>query len=183
MFSRFFRRERQSARIAAALYGAIVAQARIPAFYARLGVADTVDGRFEMVVAHLAIVLRALRTTGAEGKVLAQAVFDRFCTEMDRSLREMGVGDLSVPKKMRSMAEAYYGRAAAYDSALDSGDREALAGAVRRNLLRGGEGGAAEIATYLSEAARCLRSAPSADLQAGRLVWPDGLRAKLESAA
>src|SRR5262245_14569110 len=118
MFSRFFRRDRQSGRIASILYGAIVAQARNPAFYAQLGVPDSLDGRFEMVVAHLALLWRRLRDIDPEAKALGQELFDLFCTEMDRSFREMGVGDLAVPKRMRRMAEAYYGSAAAYENAL-----------------------------------------------------------------
>src|SRR5215208_2944217 len=152
MLSRFLRHDRRSGRIAPALYGAIVAQARVPDFYARLGVPDSVDGRFEMVVLHLALVLRSLRDADEGTRALGQEVFDIFCVEMDRSLREMGVGDLSVPKRMKRMGEAYYGRAAAYDAALDKGDRAALAAAVRRNLLRGAEGAADEIAAYLAEA-------------------------------
>ena len=183
MFSRFFRRDRQSGRIASALYGVIVAQARLPDFYARLGVPDTVDGRFEMIVAHLGLVLRRLREADAETMELGQEVFDLFCTEMDRSLREMGVGDLAVPKRMRRMAEAYYGSAAAYDSALDSGDRAALADAVRRNLFRGAPGGADAIAAYLMETADRLKSTPLADVRSGRLVWPDPLGARLGSVA
>jgi cytochrome b pre-mRNA-processing protein 3 len=172
MFSGFLRRDRRNARIASVLYGAIVAQARSAVFYTRLGVADSVDGRFEMVVVHLVLLLRRLRD-GEQAKALGQEVFDLFCVEMDRSLREMGVGDLSVPKRMKRMAEAYYGRAAAYTAALDSADREALAGAVRRNVLGGAEGAAEEIAAYLAEAAMRLEAQSSADLGAGRLAWPD----------
>jgi len=174
MFSRFFRRHRQSGRIASALYGAIVAQSRVPDFYARLGVPDSVDGRFEMVVLHLALVLRRLGDAADEtAKALGQQVFDRFCREMDRSLREMGVGDLSVPKRMKRMAEAYYGRAAAFDAALAAKDGEALAAAVRRNLLRGAEGAAEAIAAYMAEAADRLEFLSVTDLREGRLAWPD----------
>lgn len=183
MFSRFFRRDRQSGRIASALYGAIVAQARIPAFYAQLGVPDSVDGRFEMIAAHLGVVLRRLRDADRETMELGQEVFDLFCTEMDRSLREMGVGDLAVPKRMRGMAEAYYGSAAAYDSALDSRDRAALADAVRRNLFRGAPGQADAIAAYLIETADRLKSTPVAEIRSARLVWPDPLAVKLGSVA
>lgn len=173
MFSRFLRRERQSGRIASALYGAIVAQARAPVFYARLGVADSVDGRFELLVVHLALVLRRLRDADDEAKDIGQEVFDLFCADMDRSLREMGVGDLSVPKRMKHLAEAYYGRAAAYGASLDAGDSEALGNAVRRNLLGGADGATEEIAAYLLEAAAAIQSLPPTAFAAGRLPWPD----------
>ncbi len=111
----------------------IVAQARLPAFYERFGVPDTVNGRFDMVLLHLWLVLRRLRT-GTEGTALAQALFDHFCSDMDDNLREMGVGDLSVPKRMVKFAEAFYGRTAAYDAALKA-DGSELAQALARNVL------------------------------------------------
>src|SRR5438034_11506425 len=82
-----------------ALYGAIVAQARLPSFYAGYGVPDTLLGRFDMVILHLALVLRRLREAGAP-EPFGQGVFDAFCRDMDHNLREMGVGDLAVPKEM-----------------------------------------------------------------------------------
>ena len=173
MFSRFLKRDRQSGRIASALYGAIVAQARAPGFYVRLGVADSVDGRFELLVVHLALVLKRFGGADAEAKDVGQAVFDLFCADMDRSLREMGVGDLSVPKRMKRLAEAYYGRAAAYGVALDAGDGKVLAEVVRRDLLAGADGAADEIAAYLVEAAAAIDCLPLTAFAAGRIAWPD----------
>ena len=173
MLSRFLKRDGQSGRIASALYGAIVAQARAPGFYVRLGVADSVDGRFELLLVHLALVLRRVRDADDAAREIGQEVFDLFCADMDRSLREMGVGDLSIPKRMKRLAEAYYGRAAAYGAALDAGDTKALADAVRRNLLGGAEGAADVIAAYLVEAAAAIRSLSPAAFAAGRLAWPD----------
>jgi cytochrome b pre-mRNA-processing protein 3 len=118
-----------------AIYGMIVTQAREPLFYRDLGVADTVDGRFDLLILHLWMVLRRLRPmTGGEG--LTQALFDRFCDDMDGNLREMGVGDLTVPKRMQAFGEAFYGRAAAYDLALSTGV-EPLAQAICKNILNG----------------------------------------------
>src|SRR6201994_5125885 len=113
----------------------IVTQAREPAFYRSLGVPDTVNGRFDLLVLHLWLVLRRFRST-AEAKDASQALFDRFCDDMDANLREMGVGDLTVPKRMKAFGEAFYGRAAAYDQALSTGS-EALAEAVGKNILDG----------------------------------------------
>jgi cytochrome b pre-mRNA-processing protein 3 len=120
-----------------AIYGMIVTQAREPLFYRNFGVPDTVNGRFDLLVLHLWIVLR--RLTPLEGGTgLSQALFDRFCDDMDGNLREMGVGDLTVPKRMQAFGEAFYGRAAAYDLALSAGP-EALAQALCKNILNGSE--------------------------------------------
>src|SRR5688500_7061339 len=122
------RRERRQARSTIeAIYGMIVTQSRRPEFYAAGGVPDTVEGRFDMVLLHLWIVLRRLRAL-ADGAYLSQRLFDHFCNDMDANLREMGVGDLTVPKRMQSFGEAFYGRIAAYDSASDmtSGAGDAL---------------------------------------------------------
>jgi cytochrome b pre-mRNA-processing protein 3 len=120
------------------IYGTIVTQAREPVFYQDLGVPDTVNGRFDLIVLHLWMVLHRLRLVGAGTDLaqadLAQALFDRFCEDMDANLREMGVGDLTVPKRMQAFGEAFYGRAAAYDRALSDG-AEVLARALAKNLL------------------------------------------------
>ena len=119
------------------IYGMIVTQAREPLFYRDLGVPDTVSGRFDLLVLHLWMVLRRLRTLPG-GSELAQGLFDHFCADMDANLREMAVGDLAVPKKMQVLGEAFYGRAAAYDMAL-ADSAEALAQAICRNILDGKE--------------------------------------------
>ena len=173
MFGRF-RQARRDKAIGAALYGAIVAQARAPALYARLGVPDTVDGRFQMVVLHLALVLRRLKTGGDAGKATGQEMFDLFCGDMDRSLRELGVGDLVVPKRMRKMAEAFYGRSAAYDAALDRDGGVALEEALGRNVF-GDEASAAgrALAGYVLASAEGLANADVEVVLAGRPPFPD----------
>jgi cytochrome b pre-mRNA-processing protein 3 len=133
------------------IYGMIVTQAREPLFYRDLGVADTVSGRFDLLVLHLWMVLRRLRSIeGSAG--LCQALFDRFCDDMDANLREMGVGDLTVPKRMQAFGEAFYGRSAAYDVALTDG-REALAQALCKNILDGGQIENARRLAFYAEAA------------------------------
>jgi cytochrome b pre-mRNA-processing protein 3 len=130
-----------------AIYGMIVAQAREPLFYQAMGVPDTINGRFDMVLLHLWMVLRRLRPVEG-GADLSQALFDHFCGDMDANLRELGVGDLTVPKRMQKFGEAFYGRAAAYDRALDAAD-EPLAQALCRNILDGGDiGRARQLAAY-----------------------------------
>src|SRR5436305_7593574 len=118
-----------------AIYGMIVAQAREPLFYRDLDVPDTVDGRLDLLILHLWLVLRRLRGVAA-GKQLSQALFDHFCSDMDANLREMGVGDLTVPKRMQKFGEAFYGRSAAYHAARQAG-AEPLAQALCKNILEG----------------------------------------------
>ena len=118
-----------------AIYGMIVTQAREPAFYRDYAVPDTVNGRFDLLLLHLWLVLRRLKTVEG-GAALSQGLFDRFCNDMDDNLREMGVSDLKVPKRMQAFGEAFYGRVAAYDMALTEGG-EALAQAIAKNILNG----------------------------------------------
>jgi cytochrome b pre-mRNA-processing protein 3 len=115
------------------LYLAAVKQARRPEFYRHCGVPDTAAGRFEMIALHVFLLLYRLKGETEEGAALAQALFDAMFADMDRNLREMGTGDLSVGRKIRGLAEGFYGRIAAYDAGLAAGE-EGLAGALRRNL-------------------------------------------------
>jgi cytochrome b pre-mRNA-processing protein 3 len=163
MFGRLFRRDPEADAIAAALYGAIVAQARNPALYAGFGVADTVSGRFEMVILHLFLVLDRLQTGDARDAVIAQRLFDLHATDMDQSLREMGIGDLGVPKRMKKMTESFYGRSAVYRPLIAGSDKAGLADAVARNVFpEGAAAGAADgLATYMIAAAEVLRAAPA----------------------
>jgi cytochrome b pre-mRNA-processing protein 3 len=175
MLSRLFRRDRRGEAIASSLYGAIVAQARKPALYAGLGVPDSVSGRFEMVLLHTILVTRRLASAGEAARQAGQGVFDRFCQDMDHSLREMGVGDLSVPKKMRKVGEAYFGRAAAYEPGLAAGDAGLLAGPIGRTVLA--EGAAAEaaraLAAYAVAAAAGLAAQDEGTIVESGPVFPD----------
>src|SRR6185312_15985139 len=94
---------------AARLYAAAVRQARLPAFYTGFQVPDSVTGRFEMVVLHTVLLVERLRQDGATGRELGQVVFDTFCRDMDQSLRELGHGDMAVPKRMKKIGESFYG--------------------------------------------------------------------------
>jgi cytochrome b pre-mRNA-processing protein 3 len=121
------------------VYAAIVALARRPWLYAQAGVPDTVSGRFDMVVLHLALVMERLRVGGPEAQAFAQALLETMFADMDGNLREMGVGDLSVAKRMRTMAGIYYGRAIAYREALAAADpAAAIAEVLARNLFPAG---------------------------------------------
>jgi cytochrome b pre-mRNA-processing protein 3 len=134
------------------LYEAIVAAARQPRFYAELLVPDTVDGRFDLITLHMFLVLERLKDEQPEP--VRQALIDVFFRDMDRSLREMGVGDLSVGKKVRKMAEVFYGRVDAYRKALVEGEM-ALSDAIARNVYVDGH---AEMAPKLANYAWVARA-------------------------
>jgi cytochrome b pre-mRNA-processing protein 3 len=132
-------RQSSSAGTIRDLYGAIVAQARSAVFYRAYGVPDSVEGRFDLIVLHLVLVLARLEADASSGRAIGQKLFDEFCRDMDDNLREMGVGDLAVPKKMRQFAEAFYGRQAAYRAALAASDERELANALARNIFAHGD--------------------------------------------
>lgn len=166
-FNRFKKSPAPSRRTIEAIYGMIVAQAREPLFYQAYGVPDSVNGRFDMVLLHLWMVLRQLRSGPDEA--LPQALFDHFCSDMDANLREMGVGDLSVPKRMQAFGEAFYGRSAAYDRALAEG-LEPLAQSLDKNIYSGGNIESARwLAAYTADALAALAcgdcATPTGDLQ------------------
>lgn len=169
-----FRRKPRGPGTISTLYGMIVAQARLPTFYRDYAVADTVNGRFDLIVLHLAVVLDRLMGDAAL-QSLGQGIFDLFCQDMDHNLREMGVGDLKVPKEMRRIGEAFYGRAQAYRIAWAATDTGALVEALERNIYGGAPAAAAvqRLAAYTREALRHLTAQPSASLAAGELHFPD----------
>src|ERR1700726_2682795 len=168
-----FRKPRNPSRgTIEAIYGMIVTQAREPLFYRDLGVPDTVNGRFDLLVLHLWMVLRRLKSLESGGAGGSQALFDHFCDDMDANLREMGVGDLTVPKRMQAFGEAFYGRSAAYDLALDAG-AEPLAQALCKNILNGeGIEKARRLATYVETALEDLSGLDGAALQEGAWKFP-----------
>ena len=117
MFKGLFRPDR-TRTTGAALYAQCAAAARKPEFYQRLAVPDTVEGRFEIYALHVLLVIDRLRGQGEQASAVSQALFDALLRGLDDGLREMGVGDLSVGKKMRKLGEALYGRARNLDRAL-----------------------------------------------------------------
>lgn len=115
------------------LFTLLVGQARSPVFFRRLGVPDTVDGRFDMVALHAFVIFQRLKGQGDRGAQLAQALYDAFIKDMEASLRQLGAGDAGVGKRIRVMTEALQGRMVAYETAL-AGNQLDLEGAIRRNL-------------------------------------------------
>ena len=160
----------------AALYGAIVAQARDARFYQAYAVPDTVLGRFDLLLLHLSLLLRRLREGDAAMRTLAQGVFDEFCRDMDRNLREMGISDPGVPRQMQKVGEAFYGRAQAYDVALAANADGSLAQALIRNVYAGATGhdmAAARFAAYVRQVVETLDAQPLEQLVCGMLRFPE----------
>ncbi|MGG5885508.1 ubiquinol-cytochrome C chaperone family protein [Falsiroseomonas sp. HC035] len=157
------------------LYTAAVTAARQPGFF-EAGVPDTLDGRFDIVSLHVALLIHRLRRDAdPDGPKLAQAVFDAMFSDMDINLREMGVGDLVVGKRVKRMWEAFHGRAAAYEAAVDASDRAALAEALTRNIWRGEQpagGAAAALADHVLAVTEGLAAQPIATLKRGRAAFP-----------
>ena len=155
-----------------ALYEAIVAQSRQTQFYAEWGVPDTVTGRFDMISLHIALTLRRLKREGAGAAEFSQALFDLFFKDMDRSLREMGVGDISVPKRIEKMGSLFYGLVDGLGDALNSDEQDALEAFVLRNFLPADRPDAADaFAAYIRRQIAWLDSLPAAGIMNGTLTW------------
>jgi cytochrome b pre-mRNA-processing protein 3 len=134
---RVSRRTGRHERAGNALYAAAVAAARDPWLYRALGVPDTLDGRFDLVALHAFLLIHRLQDVPDPGPALAQGVFDAMFSDMDNNLREIGVSDLSVGRRMRAMWEAFHGRAQVYAAAIDAADGPALEASLARNVWRG----------------------------------------------
>ena len=163
------------------LYGAIVAQARLPVFYQEFGVPDTLEGRYLMLSLNLFALLHRLKGEGAEAQVLSQELADRFKDDMETVLRELGVSDLRIPKKMRALAASSAALLQAYERAF-AADEGALAKTITDALPLEGEAADAagtRLAHYLRESVRSLEEEPYAALRAGTLRFPDISRREL----
>lgn len=174
MFQRLFR-ERPAAVAGRALYAPLIEQARRPAFYVEGRAPDTASGRFELYSLHLALVVRRLRGETGFAAEASQALFDAFLSGLDDGLRELGVGDLTVPKKMRRLGEALYGRFKGYDAALaDDAAPDALEAMLGRTVYAGAENPpAAALAAYARAAGEALRATPTEALFDRPLPWPE----------
>ena len=151
------------------LYGEAVAQARQRQLYAGYSVPDTLDGRVEMLVLHVHLLCRRLARCGPDGGRIAQSLFDTMFRDFDRNLREMGVSDPSLPKRIRDMVEAYYGRVGAYEAASEAG-ADALGAVFLRNVYTtsGDVAAAARLAEYAIAQRLALDHAADSDIASGR---------------
>jgi cytochrome b pre-mRNA-processing protein 3 len=153
------------------IYRSIVAQSRQVRFYADWGVADTVTGRFDMVSLHLALYLRRLKNEPT-ARPFTQALVELFFKDMDRSIRELGVTDLGVPKKVKTMGNLFYGLVDVLDPALDSGVPANVEAVLARNVYGAPNVGAARLAAYLLDESARLAALPMPEL-----IPPTGIAA------
>lgn len=156
MIFSLFRKDPRRTTIAT-LYKRIATASRSPGLYAALGVPDTLEGRFEALSLHMVLALRALRGLPHPADEVAKDLTDAFFRDMDASLREMGVGDTVVPKRMKKVAESFYGRAHAYDAPLNGPDEAGLSLALGRNVY-GTEAPALPLARYVLAADQGLKA-------------------------
>ncbi|MTH97769.1 ubiquinol-cytochrome C chaperone family protein [Roseibium sp. RKSG952] len=172
LFGLFRRRSRDTEL---KVYSGIVAQARQPVFYSDYLVPDTIDGRYDMILVHAILFFRRLQGENKKVAEFGQGVFDLFFADMDASLREMGVTDTRVPKKVKVMGEAFYGRADAYTPLLTGKDVDGLADALGRNVFPDRPEPIAQtaLAHYMLEADKKLASQEIGKIVSGDLDWPD----------
>ena len=176
MFQRLFGRERNANRtVTEALYERIVAAARQKVFYSEWAVPDTPLGRFEMVSLMMLLFQHRLRGEPGTAREVAQVLIDEFFTDVEHSLRELGISDPGVPKRMKRLARMFYGRTAAYTGALDRSDGEALAAALGRNIRPdiAAWPEATHLADYVFIAQKALVAQSTDAICAGTLVYPE----------
>lgn len=155
------------------LYHGIVEQARQPVFFAAYGVPDTLDGRFELIAVHAFLVLNRLKAERARTTEVAQELFDTMFADMDRALRELGVGDLAVGKHIKRMAKAFYGRIVSYERGLSAGEA-VLGEALERNLfgtVSARKRDVAVLSAYIERCAASLAGQPIDGLMDGRVQF------------
>ena len=168
-----FGKKNGNRRIVEKQYAVLTKAARHPYLYEVLDVPDTVMGRFEMLSAILILYFRRTRTSATSGQEIAQEIVDAFFEDVDHSIRELGVGDVGVPKRMKKFAGMFYGRLESYAAALDAGEREGLAAALRRNIHpQAGEGAPSMegLADYLFAAEKAMASVGENEIEVGALT-------------
>ncbi|WP_417461789.1 ubiquinol-cytochrome C chaperone family protein [Kordiimonas sp.] len=166
MFGRLFA-GMASKKIAYKLYSKLVEQARHPAFYTDFEVEDTLDGRFDMILMHMFLIQNRLGKDGSETAKLRQQLQEAMIADMDRSLREMGVGDMGIGREVKKMGVAWFGRLKAYGAALEEEDVQgALTEAIRRNLYKREEASKApHMAAYMLAAHEGLQACGLSEMQ------------------
>ncbi|MDF1607144.1 ubiquinol-cytochrome C chaperone family protein [Hoeflea sp. YIM 152468] len=174
MIWNLFKRKKANQALVERQYSEITRGARTPVFYESMGVPDTVMGRFELISIHMVLYLRRTASGGAASKGIAQEVVDAFFEDIDHSIRELGIGDMGVPKRMKKLARMFYGRATSYGQALESGDNAGLIEALKRNLYPGQPDSAPSVqklADWMIETAGMLEDVPEETLAAGHMTF------------
>jgi cytochrome b pre-mRNA-processing protein 3 len=170
---RLSRRPATARLTAERLHAAAVAQSREPALYLRLGAPDTIEGRFELLALHLILILDRLKGEGEMAAEIRQSVFDVFVSHLDGAMREMGVGDLAMAKRMRKLGAAFYGRMQAYSEAFAALPvTTPLAAVVARTVLLGQHVAPEPLAGYAATARDGLASQDVGVLLRGAPAWP-----------
>ncbi|WP_235561718.1 MULTISPECIES: ubiquinol-cytochrome C chaperone family protein [unclassified Brevundimonas] len=166
-------RTRPRERLGQPLYELAVRQARRPGFYTTLGVADRIDARFELYTLHVLLLVMRLRDEGERGAEAGQALFDTYVSALDHALRELGVGDISVGKKMRKLGEALYGRMTAYEGPLRDGDAAALSAGLARNVYESDDPAVGAALAAYALASRARLAAQDFDAVAAGPDWAE----------
>ena len=172
LLDRLFR-PRPARAIGQALYQRVVDQSRTPGLYADIGAPDTVEGRFEIYTLHAVLLIERLRGHGEQAAEVSQALFDAYVKSLDHALREMGVGDLSVGKKMRKLGEALFGRARSYEEAFQALPATELLEAllIRTIFADADPAGAPRLAAYVTGQRAHLAAQDLDRLLAGEVDW------------
>lgn len=170
-----FRRKRENKAAAERLLHSISVQSRSAEFYGDSGIADTLDGRFELIVLHAVLIFRRLRDIKPNGETLADLTFHGLLNQLDYGLREDGASDHTIARKIRTLAESYLGRARAYDSALESGDKNDLITALDRNLTNviSNDNVPNIVSVYVLEVVANLQQQTNESLLIGQIDWPE----------
>lgn len=157
-----------------ALYAAAAGQARRPAFYAEGGVADTREGRFELYTLHVILLVERLKGEAGAAAEARQSLFDRYVRGLDDAFRELGVGDLSVARKMKALGQAFYGRLKAYEDAVAAlPETTALTDMLTRTVLEGRADHADAMTAYVLAARDALSRQDVSALLTGTVIWED----------
>jgi cytochrome b pre-mRNA-processing protein 3 len=173
MFFKRWTRTRPAQTAADALYAGAVAQARVPALYQAYQAPDTREGRFELYSLHVILILDRLKAQGDQAAETAQFLVDRYTRGLDDAFREMGIGDLAVAKRMKKLAEAFYGRGRAMDQAFDAlPDKRSLEALIERTLFEGAPDPARALSAYILQARQDLASQPLESILSGSVTWP-----------
>ena len=166
------------------LYANIVTQARNEYFYTLYGVPDTIIGRFDLITMHMYIVLRRLKEIGEDGVEISQSLFDIMFADMDKNMREMGVGDLSVGKKVKSLATAFYGRIKAYDKGISDLKDDSLSHCLRRNLFsesKPKDEQVSAIRNYLTREINASKNWSFTDIETNNITFGEVFKTKFSS--
>ncbi|MEM7215972.1 MAG: ubiquinol-cytochrome C chaperone family protein [Pseudomonadota bacterium] len=172
---KFFSKQNSSASVPEQIYGTVVARARDPVFFTEFGISDTVMGRFEVLALHIFLFSRRMKREGTQIALdLSQELFDLFVADVERALRELGIGDTSVPKRKKAMIHSFYGQIEDFDLALEQNDLKLLAERASNRYLEGRcDGSETQIANYMADLADGLDEMEFETVRKGQFSWPE----------